>query len=214
MRTHDIYWGNKINLCFSENSILHTAHVETIYIFPVAHLFLIEPFIFKCRHKNLCLIWPNGPAFFEVFVSDGDNRVKHALIEKKVSHPFGDYDVNTAILDLLDILDLSFNDLNLVAVSGLIDDIFSEISDISIVNGVDFLCLAILDSKKTEDAGTCSYIKDCLPLKQVDVSLDRTFIGIGSGFIFKHFLMNVKVRIASKVIILIAVERQLGTEIL
>jgi hypothetical protein len=74
-------------LSFSENSILHAAHVKAIDIFPVAYLLLVKAFIFKSSNKNLCTVRPNGAALFQVFVPDCNYRIKHALIEEEVAHP-------------------------------------------------------------------------------------------------------------------------------
>jgi hypothetical protein len=58
-------------------------------------------------------------------------------------------------------------------------------------------------SKYTEDASTCADIKNDFILKILGVFLNGSPICVGTDLILEHLFMNVEVRVAAEVIIML-----------
>ena len=85
--------------------------------------------------------------------------------------------------------------------------------NVSIVNCVNFLGLPVFDSEQTENSSTRSDIQYGFALEEVCVPLDCILIGIGPGLILEHLLVNVEMRVAAIIVILVAVEGHLRAQV-
>lgn len=147
------------------------------------------------------LVWEDESSWGEVLVSGLENGVQHGFVEKEVSHPFRDDDIDLVNWQH-DILQLSLDQGDLVVQSVDVYNLASLLNDGGHVDGVNMLCTGLsgepVQSQNpnqtiecsvdghlhAENRSSTSNIQHNLVLEEVLVLVDGVLVGVCSDLIF------------------------------
>lgn len=152
----------------------------------------------------------------KVTVTSVQDSVQHALVEKEVSHPLGNDDIDLGERQL-NLLHLALQKGDLVGQAVHLDDLLGLVDDGGHVD-TDNVLRASLGGEHAEDGGTAANVEDDLVLEDVGVVVDSIAVALGANLVFlwsivrcvpereldtatnQHLLVNTMVVVAVEVV--------------
>jgi len=198
----DLIPVDTIHQWFCEGNLPDAGHVEPVDIVPPGDLVILVLPVLNPTHIKCGFVWEHQPTLGQPLIPGVQHGVEHGLVEQAVAHPLGDDDVNLVHPSRqLDLLHLPPDDGDCVTQAIILDNLLGMVHYRTHIHSNN-LGSSSFSSEHGEDASPTTHIKHHLPFEQVLVVPHGVSVGQSANFIFQHLLVNTKMCVGVKIIVL------------
>lgn len=196
----DLVGVNNINEGLGKGLLLDASHAESIDIIPELDLVSLVLCVLNANQAQGCLVRVDEAVWGQPFVPGIEDSVQHGLIKEKVAHPLGNDDVDLVHWQC-HFLDFTLDDCDLVSKAVLSNDLLSGLGNGTALDAVDVFRPGLC-RKEAEDASPTADVEDNLVLEEMGVVENGRLVGLCPDLVLKHLLMDAKVSIGVKVVVI------------
>lgn len=213
-----------------ESGLLEWGVVESVDVVPESDLLVLVVSILNTGNEDGGLVREDQTTWNKVLVTGPEDGVQHGLVEKEVSHPLGDDDIN--LWEWEDnVLHLSLEKGDLVGKTIDLNDLLGLDNDGGHVNTDNVLCASLCGEPGElsvpvpyflkfvpgcalhgENTSSAADIENNLVLEQVLVLDNGVHVGASADLILQHLLVDTMVVVAAKMLANVLIKAPSGTK--
>lgn len=190
-----------INQWLNKAQPLEVGEVETHDVVPAVESVLDVLWVVNAASVHVCMRREQLDIRGAEFVAGVEDGVEHGFVQKEVTHPLRDDDID--LVDALwhgDLLHLAVKNSNDILKVVLLDNLSGLVSDRGALDRHHALRTST-SSEHGEDTSSAAHIQNDLALEHVRVHHDGVAVGLGTVGVLEHLHMDPVVSIAIKVVV-------------